>query len=302
MAIRVAMIGYGAVGSIHAAELRKEPDVQLVSVYGPKREKASSFASKHGIQRACGSIVEAASGADAAIICSPSTAHFEQARECLEHGVHTLVEMPPCENAAEAEELARLARRRGVKLGCAHTSRFVAPFARMKTSIESGVLGQIQEINYARYHKLRERSWTDNALLHHSAHPIDLLFYWCGGVEPKGCVALPDVRLPQTVSVLGRLPSGGAVTITVTYAARIHHVRMMIVGEKHTIETDGFSYANSDLQQLEFRGDEQETYEVAIHLQDGEFLRACKGNGNFVSWEETLKVLHTIDGFRALGA
>ena len=223
-------------------KLRKEPDVQLVSVYGPKPEKASAFAATHGIQRACRSIAEAVSGADVAIICSPSTAHFQQARECLEHGVHTLVEMPPCENAAEAEELARLARQRGVKLGCAHTSRFAFPFARVKKSIESGMLGEIQEINYARYHKLRERSWTDNALLHHAAHPIDLLIYWCGGVEPKGCVALPDARLPQTVAALGRLPSGAPAAITVTYASRIHHIRMMIVGEKHTIETDGFSY------------------------------------------------------------
>jgi predicted dehydrogenase len=297
MAIRVAMIGYGTVGSIHAAKLRTEPDVQLVSVYGPKREKASSFASTHGIQRECSNIAEAVSGADAAIICSPA-----QARDCLEHGVHTLVEMPPCENAPEAEELSSLAQRRGVKLGCAHTSRFVATYARVKKSIESGLLGEIQEINYARYHKLRERSWTDNALLHHSAHPIDLLFYWCGGVEPKGCVALPDVCSPQTVSALGRLPSGGAVTITVTYASRIHHIRVMIVGEKHTIETDGFSYANSDLQELEFRGDEQETYEEAIHLQDAEFLQACQGIGSFASWDETFKVLKTIDSFRTLGA
>jgi 2-hydroxy-4-carboxymuconate semialdehyde hemiacetal dehydrogenase len=222
MAISVAMIGYGAVGSIHAAKLRMEPGVQLVSVYGPKGDKASAFAGTHGIPRACGSIAEAVSGADVAMVCSPSTVHFEQARECLELGVHTLVEMPPCQNAAEAEELASLGRRRGVKLGCAHTSRFVSTFARVKKSIESGLLGEIQEISYARYHKLRERSWTDNALLHHSAHPIDLLFYWCGGVEPKGCVGLPDIRLPHTVAALGRLPSGGPATITVTYVSRIH--------------------------------------------------------------------------------
>lgn len=302
MAIRVAMIGYGAVASIHAAQLRKEPDVEIVSVYGPKDEKASSFASTHGIPDACGSIAEAVSSADAAIICSPSMAHFEQARDCLEHGVHTLVEMPPCENSAEAVELARIARRRGAKLGCAHTSRFVAPFTRVKKSIESGLLGEIQGINYARYHKLRDRSWKDNALLHHSAHAIDLLFYWCGGIEPKGCVALPDVRLPQTVSALGRLPSGGPVTITVTYASRIHHTRMMIVGDKHTVEIDGFSYANSDLQELAFRGGEQEIYVESIKLQDAEFLRACQGNGNYVSWDETVKVLQAMDRFRALAA
>lgn len=301
MAIRVAMIGYGAVASVHAAKLRKEPDVQLVSVYGPKHEKASSFASTHDIQRACDSIADAVSVADAAIICSPSTAHFDQARECLAHGVHTLVEIPPCENAAETEELASLARQRSVMLGCAHTSRFVASFVQVKRNIESGVLGEIQEINYARYHKLRERSWMDNALLHLAAHPIDLLLYWCGGVEPKGCAALPDVRLPQTVCLLGRLPSGGAVTISVTYASRLYQTRIMIVGEKHTLETDGFSYTNSDLQELEFRGDEEETYEEAIHVQDVDFLRACQGKGSFVSWDETSKLHHSIDAFRALG-
>lgn len=302
MPTRVAMIGYGTVGAIHAARLGKEPDVQLLSVYGPKHAKALSFASNYGIKRVCDSIADAISGADVAIICSPSTLHFKQAQECLERGVHTLVELPPCENAAEAEELAKLARQHGVKLGCAHTSRFVAPYMQAKKNIESGMLGEIQEINYVRYHKLRERSWRDNALLHHAAHPIDLMFFWFGGLEPRGCVALPDVRLPQTVSILGQLPSAGAVTITVTYVSRIYQIRMMIVGEKHTIETDGFSYAKSDLPELEFRGDEQETYEEAIRLQDVEFLNACQGKGNFVSWGETLKVLQAIDRFRALGA
>ena len=302
MAIRVAIIGYGAVGSIHAAKLAKEPDVELVAVYGPEHDKASAFAVTHGIRHVSNSVAEAASLAEAVIICSPSAAHFQQARECLERGVHTLVELPPCENAAEAEELKDLSCRRGVGLGCAHTSRFVVPFVQVKKSIEGGVLGDIQEINYVRYHKLRERSWTDNALLHHAGHPIDLLFFWCGGVKPKGCVALPDVRLPQTVSILGKLPSGGAATITVTYASRLYQIRMMIVGKKHSIETDGFSYMKSDLSELEFKGDEQEVYEEAIHTQDVAFLRACQGKGDFVSWTETIKMLRAIDLFRELDA
>ena len=302
MAMRVAIIGYGAVGSIHAAKLRQEADVQLVSVYGPKPEKAASFATAHGIPRACTAIIEAVSEADVAIVCSPTAAHFEQARECLRYGVHTLLEMPPCQNAAEAEKLAWLAHERGVKLGCAHTSRFCAPFVRVKESIESGLLGEIQEINYARYLKLRERSWTDNALLHHSAHPIDMFFYWCGGVEPKACVALPDACLPQTVAALGRLPSGAPASITVTYASRLYHVRLMVVGAKHTMETDGFSYIHSDLPDLVFRGNDQETYESAIHRQDLAFLNACQGMGSFVSWDETVKILQTLDGFRALAA
>jgi predicted dehydrogenase len=302
MAIRVAMIGYGAVGSIHAGQLANEPDVELVAVYGPKLDKASAFASAHGIQHVSETIADAVLRADAAIICSPSGDHFQQARECLERGVHTLVELPPCENAAEAEELGDLACRRGVKLGCAHTSRFMAPYTRLKKSIEEGVIGVIQVINYMRCHNLRAHSWRDNALLHHAAHTIDLLFYWCGGIEPKGCVALPDVRMPQSVSVLGKLPDGGAATITVTYTSRLYQIRMLIVSEKHSVETDGFSYMKSDLQELEFKGDEQKTYEEAIHAQDVQFLHACHGNDNFVSWDEMVKILRAIDRFRALGS
>lgn len=301
MAIRVAMIGHGGVGSIHAANLGKEPDVRLASVYGPDREEASSFAATYGIERVCNNLAEAISDVDAAIICSPSPDHFVQTRECLQHRVHTLVELPPCKNAIEAEELAGYARKGGVMLGCAHTSRFLEPYIRVKNAIALGTVGKIQQIDYLRCHKLRERSWTDNALLHHAAHPVDLLFFWCGGIEAKGCVALPDVQLPQTVSLLGKLPDGGAVTVTVTYVSHIYQTRLTIVGDKHTIETDGFSYVKSDLPELELTRDEQETYGEAIHLQDIQFLRACQSDGNFISWENTINLLRVIDRFRALG-
>lgn len=300
MTTRLAILGYGAVAGIHAAKLITEPGVRIVSVSGPNREKAASFASQHGIPRVCDSIDEALSGADAAIICSPSAAHFEQARECLDRGAHTLVELPPCENAGQAVLLTALARRHGVTLRCAHTSRFVRPYAQIRKWIETGLTGDVQEVHYIRCHKLRERTWSDNALLHHAAHPLDLLFYWCGGVEPVGCVVRPDAESPQAVSILGRLPSGGAVTITVTYCSHLHQTRLLIAGKKHSIEIEGLSELRSDLEGLEFKADEQEVYEEAIHLQDVAFLRACQGNGDFVSWNETIAVLRTIDRCRAL--
>jgi 2-hydroxy-4-carboxymuconate semialdehyde hemiacetal dehydrogenase len=300
MTLKVAIIGYGAVGSIHADKLAAEPGVELRTVYGPKPEKASAFASAHGIKNACATFAEAVTGVDVAIICSPSALHFQQAYECLERGVHTLVELPPCVTAAEAEALGELARRRGVLLGCAHTSRFVAPYGRIRESIRANVLGPLQEFNYTRHHQLRERSWSDNALLHHAAHPVDILLDWCGGLEPQGCVALPDAQHAQTVAMLGKLPSGGPATIAVTYTSRLPHIRMLVVGEHHTLETDGFTYLRSDLADLQFAGDAQQVYEQAIRDQDVEFLRACQGQGGFVLWEETIKLLRTMDRFQAL--
>jgi len=297
MMIKVALIGYGAVGSIHADKLAAEPDVELWAVYGPKPEKASAFASAHGIKNARATIADAVSGANVAIVCSPTAQHFQLASECLDRGVHTLVELPPCLTAAEAEALGELARRRGVLLGCAHTSRFVASYVQIRKSIRKNLLGTIQEFNYTRHHQPRERSWTDNALLHHAAHPVDLLRDWCGGLEPHGCIAMPDARHAQTVAML---PSGGPATITVTYASRLPYIRMLVVGEHHSIETDGFTYLRSDLEGLSFTGDAQEVYEQAIGDQDEAFLRCCRGQGEYVPWEQTLQLVRTMERCQAL--
>jgi len=302
MTLKVAMIGYGAVGSIHADQLAAEPGVELRAVYGPKPEKSVAFANAHGIKGAHTTIAQALAGVDVAIVCSPSALHFQQAFECLDHGVHTLVELPPCATTTEAEALEEVARRRGVLVGCAHTSRFVAPYARIRENIRANVLGPLQEFNYTRHHQLRERSWADNALLHHAAHPVDILLDWCGRLEPHGCVAMPDAQHAQTVALLGKLPSGGPATITVSYTSRLPHIRMLVVGEHHTLETDGFTYLRSDLTDLQFAGDAQQVYEQAIRDQDREFLRACRGQGGYVPWEETLKMVRAMDRFQALAA
>jgi 2-hydroxy-4-carboxymuconate semialdehyde hemiacetal dehydrogenase len=300
MKIRVAIIGYGAVAAVHAQGLGQERDVELVSVFGRKREKVSQFASAYGIPHFGETLEQTVALADAAIVASPTALHFEQARQCLRAGVHTLVEMPPCVSAQEAQELATLARQRGLRLSCAHTSRYLAPYARITTSLRAGELGAIQNVQYVRHHKLRERSWTDDALLHHSAHPIDLLLHWFEGLEPLACVTLPQVRDAQTVSLLGKLPNGAPAAVTVTYASRLPHTRMYIVGAQHALETDGFSYIHSDLESLEYQGEEQAAYEQAIHDQDADFLRSCHEPRGGVAWEESVRLMQTVNRFQEL--
>jgi len=298
--MKVAMIGHGFVGSVHASQLASERWVELVAVFGTEREKTVEFASIYGIKNVSNSLKEAVSLAQAAIVCSPSPVHYQQAHDCLQLGVSTLVEMPPCETLKEAEALGDLARKHGVRVQCAHTNRYLVPYTRVADSIRSGELGAVQQVNFVRHHKLRERAWTDDALLHHSAHPIDLMIDWFGGITPVGCVALPQTRGAQTVSLLGRLPNGAPATISITFASRLPHVRMLIVGDRHTVETDGFSYVRSDLDHLTLSSPELQTYEKAIHDQDVEFLRSCQGEQTGVDWGEAAKLIETVNRFQDL--
>lgn len=302
MKIRVAIIGCGAVGSIHAAQLAGGTDVALTAVYSPERENARCFADRYGVRAVAASLDEAIAAADAAIICSPSSLHFEQARACLRAGRHTLVELPPCGEAHEAEELGAIARQQSVVVGCAHTSRYLAPYARIHEALRSGLLGDIQEISYVRYPKLRPRSWTDNALMHHAAHVVDLASCWCGGLEPLACAAFPDASSAQSVSLVASLPGGKALTATISYDGKLPVSRMVVVATKHTVETDGFSYLRSDLEELHFTGDELAVYEQAIAAQDVHFLEACRGKATYISWAESERLMRVIQRFQVLNA
>lgn len=302
MKIRLAIIGCGAVASIHAAHLAGQPDVELTAVYSPAPERARIFAEEHGAHAVAASVEEAIARADAAIICSPSSRHFDQAEACLRAGRHTLVELPPCGQVREAEELGRIAREQSVLVGCAHTSRYLLPYARIQSAVCSGVLGEIQEINYIRYPQLRPRSWTDDALLHHAAHVIDLALHWCGGLEPLACVAFPRSSSAQSVSLLATLPAGKSLTAAISYGAKLSVSKMVVVGAKHTAETDGFSYVKSDLEKIRFSGDEREVYEGAIAAQDMHFLEACRGKASYIPWSETENLMRMIQRFQTLNA
>ena len=302
MKIRVAIIGCGAVGSIHAAQLAGQPEVELTAVYSPEAESARSFAAQYGVQVAATGVEEAIAAADAVIVCSPSPLHFDQARACLRAGRHTLIEMPPCADVPEAIELGAIARQQGVLVGCAHTSRYLAPYARIHAALGAGLLGDIQEISYVRYPQLRPRRWTDDALLHHAAHVIDLVMHWCGGLEPVACVGFPRASSAQSVSLVATLPAGKSLTAVISYGAKLPVSRMVVVGAKHTVESDGFSFLRSSLGELQFAADERAVYERAIADQDLHFLEACRRNATYISWAETEDLMRMMQRFQTLNA
>lgn len=295
--MKLAILGYGAVASVHVRQLSREPGVTLASVFGPDREKAARFAADHGIKCFSDSMEEALAAAEGAIVCSPTSCHFEQARKCLELGKHTLVELPPCADSGQARELDRISRDGRLTLRCAHTSRYLMPYKAIASWIRAGRLGRILQVNYLRHHVPRSRSWSDDALFHHAAHPLDLMLDWFGEISPAACVCLPSTGATQNVSLLGRLPGGAPAAISISYTSRLPHSRMLLVGEEHTVETDGFSYARSDSNDFALTAEQEAVYEQAIHDQDLEFVRACRGENVGVDWGETVKLMQCIDRF-----
>lgn len=84
---------------------------------------------------------------DAVYIPLPNSMHFEWAKRAAEAGKAVLCEKPLAMNAAEAEALAGIFQRRGVKLMEGFMYRFHPQHQRIGALVKSGVVGDVLEIH-----------------------------------------------------------------------------------------------------------------------------------------------------------
>lgn len=121
--LRIAVVGVGHLGRLHATLLSKRSDVELAAVVDASAEQAAAVAG------ACGAdsfpTIEPLLGhVDAAIIATPTRFHAAVAAPLIEAGVHLLIEKPLTASADEAALLVGAARRRDVWLQVGHVERF----------------------------------------------------------------------------------------------------------------------------------------------------------------------------------
>ncbi len=121
--VRVAVIGVGHLGSIQAKIYKEVPEAGLVGVYDINHERAQKIAHELGI-KAYNSVDELWPEVDAVNIVTPTTTHFEIAREALNKGKHIFIEKPVTEKIVQAEELKSLAEEKGLIVQVGHIERF----------------------------------------------------------------------------------------------------------------------------------------------------------------------------------
>jgi predicted dehydrogenase len=121
--LRVAVIGAGHLGRIHARLLSQRTDIELAGIvepladarYAASREFATpGVADFHSLPRAI----------DAAIVATPTASHYEVALRLLRQDTHLLVEKPIAATAEQAAEMVDLAARRQRVLQVGHVERF----------------------------------------------------------------------------------------------------------------------------------------------------------------------------------
>jgi len=130
--LRVAVIGGGHLGRIHAKLLNQVEGASLVAVCDPNLNAAQTIASAHHAESspvlAYADYRQAIESFDAAIIAAPTGFHAEIASTLLKAGKHLFVEKPLTHESEDAKRLAMIASTRGLVLQVGHVERFNPAF------------------------------------------------------------------------------------------------------------------------------------------------------------------------------
>ncbi|MFA9353505.1 Gfo/Idh/MocA family oxidoreductase [Pediococcus pentosaceus] len=121
------------------------------------------------------------------VVSTPSSSHFQIGKAVLEHGENALIEKPFTETYQEAKELFDLAKSKGLLVQCYQNRRYDSDFLTTQKVIESGVLGDILEVemHYDYYRPevpegVKEFSLDTSYLYGHACHTLDQVISYFG--------------------------------------------------------------------------------------------------------------------------
>jgi len=129
--VHIGIIGVGVMGERHCRVCANLPHVELVGVADPNEERGRQVAESY--ETAYFPDYRALlPQLDAVTIAASTPTHYTLAAECLERGLHVLVEKPIAETVQQAQELVRMADERGLVLQVGHIERFNPAFTELK--------------------------------------------------------------------------------------------------------------------------------------------------------------------------
>ncbi|SFR45492.1 Gfo/Idh/MocA family protein [Halogeometricum limi] len=138
----VVAIGLGDLGRLECRTIDSVDGVRVVAGADPSADARDAFEYELGrdVYDSHEEMLDEVD-ADAAIISTPHTLHYDHAMACLEHGVHVHLEKPMVTDLSHAKTLVRQAREDGLVLAVGYQRHFDGRFREIRRLIDEGRIG-----------------------------------------------------------------------------------------------------------------------------------------------------------------
>jgi predicted dehydrogenase len=144
--VRWGLVGCGDIAEKRVvAALQSAKNSELIACARKQPEKLADFQKRHGISKGYVDPSEllADPEIDAVYLATPVFLHRLHTIEAAERGKHVLCEKPMAMDSHECEQMVRVCRSRGVKLGIAYYRRFYPVIGKIARLLEEKALGKI---------------------------------------------------------------------------------------------------------------------------------------------------------------
>ncbi len=145
--IKTALLSYGMSGKVfHAPFIVIHPGFELV---GSWERSKKLIQEDYPTVKSYPTIEEVlADDIDLVIVNTPVETHYEYAKKVLQAGKHAIVEKAFTTTVAQAQELADLAKAKGLKLAVFQNRRWDSDFKTVQKVVKDGILGDIVEAEF----------------------------------------------------------------------------------------------------------------------------------------------------------
>lgn len=227
MSVRLAVAGMGMIGPRHAEAINIAKGVCLAAIVDPG-DIGITEAERFGVPRFRSLCELLASGtADGVIVSTPNQVHVENALECLDAGMPTLIEKPLATTLADAKRIVAAQACAKIPLLVGHHRRHAPVVAVAKQAVESGAIGIITTAHAITwffkpddYFKDPWRSKKGAGVVYMNLiHDIDMLRHFCGDVSTVFAMESNLIRkneVEETAVIALRFKSGALATINVS--------------------------------------------------------------------------------------
>lgn len=134
--MKIGLAGVGHLGKIHLKCLLNLPQWNVSGIYDTDTEVAHKTGLEYGV-RVFTSFEELLENSDVVDLVTPTTTHFELARQVLKNRKHLFIEKPVTHTLQEARKLQKLYTEADVKVQVGHVERFNPAFLAVKDHIKN---------------------------------------------------------------------------------------------------------------------------------------------------------------------
>lgn len=145
--IRIAVLGAGRIGKIHAANVAANLDAKLVVVADPVQAAATALADKLGCEAStdCAAVIDR-DDVDAIVIGTPTDTHITYMLQAVRQGKAVLCEKPIDLDLSKSTAAAAEVERLNGRVMLAFNRRFDPTSQAFRRAIDAGEVGEVRQV------------------------------------------------------------------------------------------------------------------------------------------------------------